>query len=77
MDSDQEDFVFFGTPIEREEEISSRKRKAIAGASGQLRTLPTWKQEVILPKNLSPTLIWSPKKALEIKVNKYIIVLTF
>ncbi|KAL3343038.1 hypothetical protein AABB24_026872 [Solanum stoloniferum] len=46
MDSDEEDFVFYGTPIEREEDVSSRKKKAIAEASGQLRTLPAWKQEV-------------------------------
>jgi G patch domain-containing protein 1 len=38
--------VFHGTPIEREEEIASRKKKAVAGASGNLRTLPAWKQEV-------------------------------
>lgn len=47
MDSDEEDFVFYGTPIEREEDVSSRKKKAIAEASGQLRTLPAWKQEVL------------------------------
>lgn len=46
MDSDEEDFVFVGTPIEREEENTSRKKKAIAQASGQLRTLVPWKQEV-------------------------------
>ncbi|KAL0284879.1 UNVERIFIED_CONTAM: G patch domain-containing protein TGH [Sesamum angustifolium] len=47
MSSDDEDFVFYGTPIEREEEITTRKKKAIAEASGQLRTaLPPWKQEV-------------------------------
>lgn len=46
MDSDGEDFVFYGTPIEREEEITTRKKKAVAEASGQLRTLPAWKQEV-------------------------------
>ncbi|XLS46264.1 hypothetical protein HN51_003129 [Arachis hypogaea] len=46
MDSDEEDFVFYGTPIEREEELTSRKKKAIAESSGQLRTLPAWKQEV-------------------------------
>uniref|UniRef100_A0A1J3J9E5 G patch domain-containing protein TGH n=1 Tax=Noccaea caerulescens TaxID=107243 RepID=A0A1J3J9E5_NOCCA len=46
MGSDEEDFVFHGTPIEREEEIASRKKKAVAGASGNLRTLPAWKQEV-------------------------------
>ncbi|XP_010454588.1 PREDICTED: G patch domain-containing protein TGH-like [Camelina sativa] len=46
MASDEEDFVFHGTPIEREEEIVSRKKKAVAGASGNLRTLPAWKQEV-------------------------------
>ncbi|KAJ8452214.1 hypothetical protein Cgig2_006019 [Carnegiea gigantea] len=46
MDSDEEDFVFVGTPIEREEEINSRKKKALAETSGHLRTLPAWKQEV-------------------------------
>ncbi|KAF2298852.1 hypothetical protein GH714_028321 [Hevea brasiliensis] len=45
MDMDEEDFVFFGTPIEREEELTSRKKKAVAEASGHLRTLPSWKQE--------------------------------
>lgn len=48
MDSDEEDFVFFGTPIEREEGVSSRKKKALAEASGNLRSLPAWKQEVSL-----------------------------
>lgn len=48
MDEDEEDYVFYGTPIEREEETSARKRKAVADA-GQLRTLPSWKQEVIFP----------------------------
>lgn len=46
MDSEEEDFVFYGTPIAREEENSTRKQKALAEASGQLRTLPAWKQEV-------------------------------
>ncbi|KAF8005787.1 hypothetical protein BT93_K0157 [Corymbia citriodora subsp. variegata] len=46
MDSDEEDFVFYGTPIEREEDVSSRKKKALAEASGNLRSLPAWKQEV-------------------------------
>lgn len=45
MDQDEEDFIFYGTPIELEENTSARKRKAIADA-GQLRSLPTWKQEV-------------------------------
>ncbi|KAL3651948.1 hypothetical protein CASFOL_004950 [Castilleja foliolosa] len=46
MLSDDEDFVFYGTPIEREE-VTTRKKKALAVASGQLRTaLPPWKQEV-------------------------------
>lgn len=47
MDEDEEDYVFYGTPIEREEDISSRKKKAVAGASGNLRALPSWKQEVL------------------------------
>ncbi|KAJ4838590.1 hypothetical protein Tsubulata_047105 [Turnera subulata] len=46
MDMDEEDFVFYGTPIEREEELTSRKKKAVAEASGHLRTLAPWKQEV-------------------------------
>lgn len=46
MDSDEDDFVFYGTPIEREDDLISRKKKAIAESSGQLRTLPAWKQEV-------------------------------
>lgn len=46
MDSDEEDYVFFGTPIEREEEITSRKKKSVAEASGNLRTIVPWKQEV-------------------------------
>lgn len=45
MAEDEEDFIFYGTPIEREEDTSARKRKAVADA-GQLRSLPTWKQEV-------------------------------
>ncbi|XP_042472781.1 G patch domain-containing protein TGH homolog isoform X2 [Zingiber officinale] len=45
IDEDEEDFIFYGTPIEREEDTSARKRKAIADA-GQLRSLPLWKQEV-------------------------------
>ncbi|WVZ62848.1 hypothetical protein U9M48_012543 [Paspalum notatum var. saurae] len=43
--SDDEDLVVYGTPIEREEDTSARKRRAIAEA-GQLRALPAWKQEV-------------------------------
>lgn len=46
MESDEEDFVFYGTPIEREEDISSRKKKSVAEASGQLRSVVPWKQEV-------------------------------
>ena len=46
MESDEDDFVFYGTPIEREDDSISRKKKAIAESSGQLRALPAWKQEV-------------------------------
>ncbi|CAI9113449.1 OLC1v1014053C1 [Oldenlandia corymbosa var. corymbosa] len=46
MDVDEEDFVFYGTPIEREEDITTRKKKAVAEASGQLRSVVPWKQEV-------------------------------
>ncbi|KAF3332758.1 G patch domain-containing protein 1 [Carex littledalei] len=44
-DVDEEDYVYFGTPIEREEDTSSRKRKAVAEA-GTVRALAPWKQEV-------------------------------
>ncbi|XP_057951463.1 G patch domain-containing protein TGH [Malania oleifera] len=47
MDADEEDYVFYGTPIEREEDITSRKKKALAESAGNLRSLPPWKQEVI------------------------------
>ncbi|KAF8389834.1 hypothetical protein HHK36_024353 [Tetracentron sinense] len=46
MDADDDDFVFYGTPIEREEEMTGRKKKAVAEAAGHLRSLPPWKQEV-------------------------------
>ena len=45
MSEGEGDFVFYGTPIEREEDMSRRKRKAVAEA-GQMRNLPAWKQEV-------------------------------
>ena len=50
-DSDEDDLVVYGTPIEREEDTSARKRRAVAEA-GQLRALPTWKQEVFLSPSL-------------------------
>ncbi|KAL5725999.1 hypothetical protein ACHQM5_009072 [Ranunculus cassubicifolius] len=46
MNSDEDDFVFYGTPIEREEDITTRKKKSVAEAAGQLRTLVPWQQEV-------------------------------
>jgi hypothetical protein len=45
---DGQDLVVYGTPIEREEDVSARKRRGVAEA-GQLRTLPAWKQEVPPP----------------------------
>lgn len=42
---DDQDLVVYGTPIEREEDVSARKRRGVAEA-GQLRALPAWKQEV-------------------------------
>ncbi|KAL4190978.1 hypothetical protein AMTRI_Chr07g78540 [Amborella trichopoda] len=45
MDDGDQDYIFFGTPIEREEELSGRKRK-MAAEAGQMRSLPPWKQEV-------------------------------
>ncbi|GAA0161887.1 hypothetical protein LIER_18102 [Lithospermum erythrorhizon] len=46
MDGDDEDMVFYGTRIQAEDDVSSRKKKSVAEAAGQLRTLPSWKQEV-------------------------------
>ncbi|KAF6170473.1 hypothetical protein GIB67_036247 [Kingdonia uniflora] len=46
MDRDDEDLVFYGTPIEREEEITTRKKKSVAESAGLMRSLPSWKQEV-------------------------------
>ncbi|KAI3970966.1 hypothetical protein MKX01_024613 [Papaver californicum] len=46
MESDEEDFVFYGTPIQREEDVTSRKKKSVAEAAGQLRSVVPWKQEV-------------------------------
>lgn len=46
MDDSESDLVFYGTPIEAEDDAISRKKKSVAEAAGQLRTLPSWKQEV-------------------------------
>lgn len=46
MTSDEEDFIYIGTPIGREEDTSARKIKSASDA-GQIRALPAWKQEVI------------------------------
>ncbi|KAM1745931.1 hypothetical protein ACFX11_012613 [Malus domestica] len=46
MASDEDDFVLYGTPIEREEEFTNRKKKSVAEISGNLHTLVPWKQEV-------------------------------
>src|SRR5207237_180368 len=42
---ESEGLVVYGTPIEREEDTSARKRRAVTKA-GQLRALPAWKQDV-------------------------------
>lgn len=71
MSSDEEDFVFYGTPIGREEEFTSRKKKAVAEASGQLRTaLPPWKQEVQINSNFPQFMfIESSDIELEFQIN--------
>ena len=46
MDVD-EGYVFFGTPLEREEDLS-RKQKKQAGDEGKLRLATTTQQEVSL-----------------------------
>ncbi|GLJ22134.1 hypothetical protein SUGI_0415440 [Cryptomeria japonica] len=42
---DDGDYIFYGTPIMREEELQVRKRKNSLD-TGQVRRLPPWKQEV-------------------------------
>ena len=46
-DSDDADFVFYGTKLQAEEEASSRRhefqKKDVASAAGS-RSLPVWKQ---------------------------------
>lgn len=41
-----EDYLYYGTPIEREEELSAGHKRKIALDAGQMRRLPPWKQEV-------------------------------
>jgi G patch domain-containing protein 1 len=56
---DDQDLVVYGTPIEREEDVSARKRRGVAEA-GQLRALPAWKQEVGLPPTPSHSVSLHP-----------------
>jgi G patch domain-containing protein 1 len=44
-DQDDEDYVVYGTPLEREEELGPRKRKE-ALDQGQARRVAPWNQEV-------------------------------
>lgn len=43
---DPEDYVYLGTPLEREDELGFRKRK-LALEKGQARRVAPWQQEVI------------------------------
>ncbi|KAK3040201.1 hypothetical protein RJ639_028913 [Escallonia herrerae] len=68
MEGDEEDMVFFGTPITREEDITTtRKKKSVAEASGQLRTLPPWKQEVSAATSLTRTLTDENKDSFQVR----------
>ncbi len=44
-DQDDEDYIVYGTPLEREEELGPRKRKE-ALDQGQARRVAPWNQEV-------------------------------
>ena len=61
FDDEEEDLVVYGTPIEREEDTSARKRRAVADA-GQPHALPAWKQEVSLsPSFTTLSLVAAPR----------------
>ena len=45
--AENKDYFFIGTPLRAEEDLKPRERKA-AVEQGQARTLPVWKQEVII-----------------------------
>lgn len=45
MDDGEDDFVFFGSALERVDELSKRKQR-LAVAEGRAKQLPVWKQEV-------------------------------
>jgi hypothetical protein len=40
------DYLYYGTPIEREEEMTAGHKMKMALDAGQMRRLPPWKQEV-------------------------------
>lgn len=46
VDEGNEDYLYYGTPIEREEEMSAGYKRKMALDAGQMRRLPPWKQEV-------------------------------
>lgn len=46
VDEGNEDYLYYGTPVEREEEMSAGYKRKMALDAGQMRRLPPWKQEV-------------------------------
>lgn len=48
VDEANEDYLYYGTPIEREEEMTAGHKRKMALDAGQMRRLPPWKQEVFL-----------------------------
>lgn len=46
VDEANEDYLYYGTPIEREEEMTAGHKMKMALDAGQMRRLPPWKQEV-------------------------------
>lgn len=62
-DQDDEDYVVYGTPLEREEELGPRKRKE-ALDQGQARRVAPWNQEV--SQFFDRAMQTGPRKILEV-----------
>jgi len=46
VDEANEDYLYYGTSIEREEEMTAAHKRKMALDAGQMRRLPPWRQEV-------------------------------
>jgi G patch domain-containing protein 1 len=48
VDEENEDYLYYGTPIEREEEMTTGHKRKMTLDVGQMRRLPPWKHEVFI-----------------------------